>query len=190
MKEKNTLRINDLTVKYEIKHRKVKYPRLEIKTDLLYIILPEGYDDPHTLVEKHELWIYNKLSRIINAKKESESRKLNLNRSDEEFKELIYWLVENISQEMDVKVNQVRFRRMKSRWGSCNNIGNINFNLYLKYLPQWLIEYIVFHEITHLQEMGHNKTFRNLISIRYPEYEEIEDELLIYWLLVKEFIGI
>ena len=54
-------RINDLDVEYEVILRKVKYPRLEIKTGSLRVIVPEGYDGAGKLVEKHRKWIYNRL---------------------------------------------------------------------------------------------------------------------------------
>lgn len=188
MQQNNKIQIDDLTVKYEIVYRKVKYPRLEIKTDFLYIILPEGYDNAYELVKRHESWIYKKIHHIKKSKKDSKHRKLNLERSDEEFRKIVNSLVENISEGVNVKVNQVRFRRMKSRWGSCSSRGNINFNTYLKYLPLILIEYIVFHEIAHLLERGHNKNFWNIISNRFPDYKQKEEELLIYWLKVKELL--
>jgi predicted metal-dependent hydrolase len=36
--------------------------------------------------------------------------------------------------------------------------------------------------------MGHNKKFWNIISNKYPNYKNMEDELLIYWLLVRKLI--
>jgi len=182
--------INDLEVNYEVIRRDIKYPRLEIKTGYLYLILPREFDNPKKLLKKHESWIYKKVSSIRASQMEAQNRELVTNRSDGEFKEIIFSLVEKISSELNVKINNIRFRRMKSRWGSCNSKGNVNFNLYLKYLPPELIEYIVFHEITHLLEMGHNKKFWNIISKRFPDYKKKEDELLIYWLSVKEFVGI
>lgn len=113
-----------------------------------------------------------------------------MKRSDEELKDLILSYVKSISQELDVNVNKVRFQRMKSRWGSCSSKRNLNFNRYLKYLPSQLIEYIVFHEVAHLLEMGHNKKFWSIISTRFPNYKKMEDELLIYWLSVKDLEGI
>lgn len=187
---KNKYKINDLEVEYETIHRNVKYPRLEIKTGYLYLILPNGYDNPEQLIKKHESWIYRKVSHIINSRKQAENRNLDMKCSDEELKDLILSYVKSISQELDVEVNKVRFRRMKSRWGSCSSQGNLNFNRYLKYLPSQLIEYIVFHEVAHLLEMGHNKKFWSIISTRFPNYKKMEDELLIYWLSVKDLEGI
>ncbi len=181
--------VKDLEVEYEVIHRNIKYPRLEVKTGYLYLILPNGHNNPQELLKKHENWIYKKVSLIKNSQKEAQKRSLN-QRSDEEFKRVISSYVERISRELNVTVNQLRFRRMKSRWGSCSCQGNINFNLYLKYLPLNLIEYIVFHELTHLVEMGHNKKFWNIISNRFNDYKEKEKELLIYWLLVKDLVEI
>lgn len=190
MKQKNKLTIEDLEVDYEIVHRKVKYARLEIKTDVLYVIIPEGHGGVQELIRKHEKWIYDKISLMKQSQKESESRELNLKRTDVEFKDMIQEMVDKYSQKPDVKVNQIRFRRMKSRWGSCSSNGNLNFNFYLKYLPVNLIEYIVVHELSHLIEMSHNKRFWNIMSEEFPDYKELEDELYIYWLKVKEHVGI
>ncbi|TMS42963.1 MAG: M48 family metallopeptidase [Methanobacterium sp.] len=190
MKPKNQLQIEDLMVDYVVSHRRVKYPRLEIKTDVLYIILPDGYDCAQKLISKNKKWIYNKISRVKQSQMESKTRKLNLKRTDVEFKDMIKEMVDSYSEKLDVKVSQIRFRRMKSRWGSCSSNGNLNFNLYLKFLPVNLIQYIVFHELSHLIEMSHNKQFWNIISGGFPDYKELEDELYIYWLKVKEHVGI
>ncbi|MCE5213931.1 MAG: M48 family metallopeptidase [Methanobacterium sp.] len=190
MNQENTLKINDITIEYKIMHRRVKYPRLEIKTDILYVILPEGQDNARELIKKHQNWVYKKISHIRESEKRSKKIKLNLNRSDEELKELICSVVKEISLNLNVKKGKIKYRRMKSRWGSCNSAGNLNFNIYLKYLPQTLIEYIVFHETAHLLEMNHNKRFWHIISTEFPDYKEKEDELLIYWLAVKEQIQI
>jgi hypothetical protein len=190
MKQKNKLIIEDLEVDYNVVHRKVKYPRLEIKNDLLFVIVPEEYDNVQKLVKKHESWIYKKLTHIKKSQMESAKLKLNMECNDEVFKDRVFLMVDDISRKLDVSVNLVKFRKMKSRWGSCSGKGNVNFNYYLKYLPENLIEYIVYHELTHLLEMGHNKKFWSIISKRYPNYKEFEDELLRYWLKVKVHVGI
>lgn len=184
------LKIKDIEAEYFIEHRKVKYPRLEIKTDVLHVILPEGYNQGRELIRKHESWIYTKLSLVRKSQMESKNKKLNLERTDDEFKGMIHRTVEEYSMKMKFTVNQIRFRRMKSRWGSCSSKGNLNFNLYLKYLPAHLVEYIVFHELTHLIELSHNKRFWGIISGEFRNYKELEDELFIYWLKVKEYVGI
>ncbi|MDY9922644.1 M48 family metallopeptidase [Methanobacterium sp.] len=180
------IKIQDIEVKYRVFHRKVKYARLEIKNDELILILPIGVDDHHKLIKKHEKWVYQKITRINRLKKESENRKLDLTRSKQEFRELVKLLVDEISGTMGYPVNRVSFRQMKTRWGSCSSSGNVNFNTRLRYLPESLIRYVVHHEVCHLQIRKHNKQYWNLVSLTYPYYQKYENELAIYWFLVKD----
>lgn len=180
--------INDIEVEYEVIHRNVKYARLEIKTDKIRVIMPFNFNKDEEIIKNHEKWIYKKLSRIKTSQKEAETKKLNLLRTDKEFKAMVLLSVEELSKELNVNINTVYFKRMKTRWGSCSSKKNININIYLMHLPFYLIEYVVYHELAHLIEMGHNKKFWSIISNKYPNYKNMEDELLIYWLLVRKLI--
>ncbi|KAF5083943.1 hypothetical protein DSECCO2_83040 [anaerobic digester metagenome] len=186
MERMKKTRINDLDVEYEVIPRKVKYPRLEIKTGFLKVIVPEGYDGVDRLVEKHKKWIYDRLCRLESSRQKARNRSLNLERTDEEFRYLVNDLVHEFANYLKVDFEVVRFRKMKSRWGSCSSTGNININRYMIHLPDELIEYVVFHEVAHLVEMGHNKRFWNLVSQKFGDYREFEDELSIYWILIRE----
>ena len=180
------IKIQDIEVEYHVFHREVKYARLEIKNNELNLILPLGVDDHHKLIKKYEKWVYQKISRINRLKEESKNRKLDLTRSKQEFRELVKLLVNEISDQMGSKVNMVSFRRMKTRWGSCSSSGNLNFNTRLRYLPESLIRYVVHHEVCHLQIRKHNKHYWNLVSLTYSNYKDYENELAIYWFLVKD----
>ena len=78
---KNKAEIGDIEVNYDVVHRNIKYPRLEIKTGNLILILPQGYNNHQELIKKHKKWIYNKIS-LINS---SHNKKLH-NRTEEELK--------------------------------------------------------------------------------------------------------
>jgi predicted metal-dependent hydrolase len=181
-----TLKVNDLNIKYSVVKRNVKYWRLEIKEGHLFLIAPKGYENHEAIVEKHKEWIYKKFQAIEIKKKEAELRKLNLNFDDEKFKGLIHKLVYEFSIELNVSVNQVYFKKMKSRWGSCSSRKNISINILLKYLPKNLIEYVVFHEIAHLVELNHSKKYWSIIYSKFPDYKDLEKELSIYWISVKD----
>ncbi len=59
-----------------------------------------------------------------------------------------------------VTVNQVRVRKMKTRWGSCNiNAARIWLNLDLIRLSSQYLEYVLVHEMVHLLERCHNQRF-------------------------------
>jgi hypothetical protein len=180
------IKIHDIEVNYQVHHRKVKYARLEIKNEELHLIVPPGVKDYQKLINKHEEWIYRKLSRISMLKTEAMGKKLDFSRSDETFRKLVQHQVNKISQDMEVEVNRVSFRKMKTRWGSCSSAGNITINRRLAYLPESLIEYVVHHELCHLKIRNHNREYWDLISLKYPDYEKYENELSIYWFLVKD----
>ncbi|WP_094227529.1 M48 family metallopeptidase [Methanolobus psychrotolerans] len=66
---------------------------------------------------------------------------------------------------MDVKVERLLIRRMKTKWGSCNpKVGNILLNTELVKKPSECLEYIIVHELAHLLEPTHNARFINLMD--------------------------
>lgn len=183
-----TVKIYDLNVEYDVVQRNVKYWRLELKNEKLVLIAPEGHEGHEKIIEKHKDWIYKKFQAIKSSKAEAQRRELNYECSEEEFRELIHEFVKKFSSELDVTVNKVYFRKMKSRWGSCSSRNNISINRYLKYLPDSLIEYVVFHEMAHLIELNHSRRFWSIICQKFNDYKETEKELSIYWFAIKETV--
>ena len=60
--------------------------------------------------------------------------------------------------------NTVKISRSKSRWGSCSSKKNINLSLFLMLLPEYLIDYVLLHELCHTIEMNHGAEFWNLLD--------------------------
>lgn len=178
-------KIYDKEIEYEVSYRNVKYPRLEFRTGKLLLALPKNYGDEKKLIEKYKDWIYQKNLTIEEAKRRAKKMKIE-NGNEEELKDVIKELVKKFSKELKVKVNRIYFRRLKSKWGSCSNKGNLSFNTLLKYLPYDLIKYVVFHEITHLKERKHNKKFWEIIGKKFKNHEKREKDLLAYWFLIQE----
>lgn len=77
----------------------------------------------------------------------------------------------------ELNYNRVAIRDQKSRWGSCSSKANLNFNYRLALIPLHLAEYVVVHELCHLKEMNHAKSFWELVSIAMPNYGELKEEL-------------
>jgi predicted metal-dependent hydrolase len=182
------VKIYDQNIKYEIIHRNIKYPRLEFRTGKLQLILPEDNRNPKDLIEKHKDWIYNKITLIQDSIKNSKNKNLDFQRTDENFKILVKNYVNKTSKNYRLKINNIYFRRMKSKWGSCSKNKNLTINSLLKYLPDNLIRYVIFHEMIHLIERKHNEQYWKIISKKFPNYHEMEKDLLIYWFLIQKVI--
>ena len=54
---------------------------------------------------------------------------------------------------------RVSMRDTRSRWGSCSRDGNLNFSWRLVMAPDWVLDYVVAHEVAHLQELNHSDRF-------------------------------
>ena len=79
---------------------------------------------------------------------------------------------------LGVRVSEVRIRKMKTRWGTCNTeAGRIWLNLELAKKPLACTEYIVVHELAHLIERSHNGRFRDLMDYSLPQWHLYRDQL-------------
>ena len=87
-------------------------------------------------------------------------------------------LVAKWEPEMGVRVNEVRIRKMKTRWGTCNPVARrIWLNLELAKKPSSCLEYVVVHEMAHLIERRHNDRFWKLMDRFMPSWRYYRDEL-------------
>ncbi len=57
------------------------------------------------------------------------------------------------------------------RWGSCSNKGNLNFSWRLIMAPVEAIDYVVAHELAHIEVKNHSRRFWNKVGSIYPDYE-------------------
>ena len=60
------------------------------------------------------------------------------------------------------KAGRITLRDTRSRWGSCGPTGNLNFSWRLIMAPEYVLDYLVAHEVAHLAHHNHNKDFWEL----------------------------
>ncbi|MEH6593973.1 MAG: SprT family zinc-dependent metalloprotease [Colwellia polaris] len=75
------------------------------------------------------------------------------------------------SNKMSLHASSVKVRKYKSRWGSCNSRAELSFNYLLKMLPTWVVDYVIVHELCHIEHMNHSTKFWQLVAIYCPEYK-------------------
>lgn len=87
-------------------------------------------------------------------------------------------LVAKWQPRVGVIVKDVRIKKMKTRWGSCNaSAGRIWLNLELVKKPPSCLAYILVHEMVHFLERHHNEHFRALMDALMPQWRLYKDEL-------------
>jgi hypothetical protein len=178
-----------MDAKYTVSYRRVRYPRLEFKTGTLQLILPVGYKKEKELVEKHEKWISHKQQTIQTALKQSKTRQLDKTRTEQELKTLIIDFVKQYQDELTTGINEIIFRKMKTKWASYSQNNNLTMNTLLKYLPENLIAYVTYHEMIHAKQgRKHDKSFWKLLKRKFENYKSIEENLLVYWFLIQKTV--
>jgi predicted metal-dependent hydrolase len=79
---------------------------------------------------------------------------------------------------LGVKANDVRIKRMKTKWGSCTiEAGRIWLNLELAKKPEACLDYLVLHELAHLIEPNHSDKFIRLLDKHLPVWRQVRKVL-------------
>ena len=87
-------------------------------------------------------------------------------------------LREEWEAKVGVTVREIRIRRMKTLWGSCNaEAGRIWLNLELAKKPPTCLTFVLVHEMVHLLERHHNDRFISLMDAAMPQWRTYRDEL-------------
>ncbi|MGM0376780.1 MAG: M48 family metallopeptidase [Bacteroidota bacterium] len=81
-----------------------------------------------------------------------------------EAKTILPLKVRDFSAQYHFRPGKVFIKNLKSRWGSCSAVNNINLNLQLMRLPEHLIDYVVLHELCHTVEKNHGPRFWRLLN--------------------------
>ena len=84
--------------------------------------------------------------------------------------------VNYFNQFYNFEYNRICVKNQKTRWGSCSKKKNINFNYKVMFLPENMANYIVVHELCHLQELNHSYKFWDLVAETLPDYKNIKKE--------------
>jgi len=96
----------------------------------------------------------------------------------EELRTFLSQVISKWEKKIGVEANNWGIKRMKTRWGTCNNKPKrIWFNLELAKKPESCVEYVVVHELVHLVEKKHNERFIALMDKHLPKWRSERDEL-------------
>jgi predicted metal-dependent hydrolase len=64
----------------------------------------------------------------------------------------------------------VHIRSQRTRWASCSPEGRMSFNWRLLLAPERVLDYVIWHEVCHLEVLDHSARFWKLLERRWPSY--------------------
>lgn len=175
-------KINDLnkTIQYELLYKNVKNINLRIKPDKT-IHVSAHKSVPLNIIDS---FVLSKTNFILNAWNKYDTKSENTPKqyfNENEICSVITALCEKVYpyfKKRGVKYPKIKFRRMTSRWGSCNITKNIlTFNTALMFAPLECIEYVVLHEFTHFLQVNHSYKFYEELEKICPDWKMLRLQL-------------
>lgn len=78
------------------------------------------------------------------------------------------------AKKIGVEFNDVTIKDTKSRWGSCSSLNNLNYSWRIALAPEFVINYLMAHEVAHLAHPNHSQSFWQTVAKLIPDYEQGE----------------
>ena len=81
-------------------------------------------------------------------------------------------IVRAYKERFGLKPRSVRVADLATGWGSCGAEGTVHINWTLVFAPKKVLEYVVVHELAHLQHRSHGDAFWAFIEFMLPDYRQ------------------
>ncbi|SFV64327.1 Putative predicted metal-dependent hydrolase [hydrothermal vent metagenome] len=88
--------------------------------------------------------------------------------------------VEFFAKIHNLNYKKIKVNKAKTRWGSCSYDNNLNFNYRLIITPEFVLDYVVIHELAHTIHKNHSKDFWDFVAIMMPKYKNAKNWLKQY----------
>ena len=162
------------TITYELQIKRVKNINLRIRPDGT-VAVSAGKNVPKGFIDS---FVLSRAKFILSAQKRCVEKANARTRyfDDSELKSFIVDFCKEIYPyyaARSIAFPDVKFRKMISRWGSCNPKKKIvTFNTNLCYAPEECVKYVVYHEFTHFLRADHSAYFYKELAKVCPEWHK------------------
>lgn len=169
------IEVGNRKIKYNLHYKKVKNINLRIKPDgKIYVSADTRV--PQKLIDDFLISKVDFIFRAVEKYEKASDMKLKQYFSEEQVVKIILDFCNKAYpyyEKMGIQYPVIKFRRMTSRWGSCNvQKGILTFNINLMFTPIECIEYVVHHEFTHFLQPNHSENFYAELEKVCPNWKE------------------
>ncbi|MBS6279818.1 MAG: M48 family metallopeptidase [Lachnospiraceae bacterium] len=176
------MRAHKSLLKPEIIRSSRKTLGLEVTSEgMIRIRAPYGVSEDVILrfLESKSAWIQKSLAKVRARQEKLKEEEAQYGKLTEAELKVLKMQAEEVfparaafyAGKMGISYGRITIRRQKTRWGSCSQSGNLNFNCLLMLAPPGVVDYVVVHELCHRIEMNHSPRFWELVGEVYPDYD-------------------
>lgn len=175
--------MEDKKIKYVLKRNALsKSVRLSVQSDGQVVVTAPRWVSVRIInkfVNSKEDWIKESLEKVKINKNNTRpgGSRAEFTKYQKRAKQLAVRKVKEMNQFYNFDYNKITIRFTSTRWGSCSSKKNLNFNYRIIFLSENLANYLVVHELCHLEEMNHSAKFWKLVEKAIPDYQERRQEL-------------
>src|SRR5581483_11642659 len=155
--------------------KRVKGNRIVVRYGLApeLVVRPRATDaDIDAALELHHAWLVRQLASAAEPKLALEKLNITEAQGRREARARIELIAQSEAMALGVRYRRLSIRDQVSRWGSCSSAGSLSFNWRLVLAPHDVLDYVVVHEVCHLVEHNHGRSFWRLVERRRPGYRE------------------
>jgi predicted metal-dependent hydrolase len=123
---------------------------------------------PARLSKRQEIELIPEMIAMV-LKREAKARK-----GDEQLLQISLEILEEYLPDFYERPTSITWRNMNERWGSCTTVdGTIRISERLINAPDYVLNYIIFHELIHLRVHAHDENFYQYLN-RYTDQDRAE----------------
>lgn len=154
---------------YFVRHRRARRYVLRVDHDgRVRVTIPRGGSKREAVAFglRHLEWITGQRARLHSTIGTEERRTLRGRAAVE-----LPPRLRALAARYQVAVSRVSIRDQRTRWGSCGRDGHICLNWRLLVMPEWVRDYVMIHELMHLERLDHSPAYWALVAAACPDYE-------------------
>lgn len=150
---------NTFSFSLNLETRKVQNYYMSLKEGILYIVCPDGVDFNDAEVQQ-TIKIYIEKAMRYEANR------------------LFPQKLSALAEQYNFSYSGLKINKSRSRWGSCSSKKGINLSYFCNLLPEYLIDFVMLHELCHTIEMNHGERFWKLLdSVTDGKAKQLTHEL-------------